>query len=61
VPQLPGVPRGELIEAVIDGDGHVCEPPDLWARTLTAHLRERGLRLRWNAATGYDEANVEGW
>jgi predicted TIM-barrel fold metal-dependent hydrolase len=46
---------------VVDADGHVCEPPDLWERGLPARLRERALRLRWNAATGYDEAWVEDW
>jgi len=46
-------------ELVVDGDGHVCEPPDLWTRNLPARFRERGLRLRWNADTGYDEAYVE--
>jgi len=38
-------------EVVVDADGHVCEPPDLWTRKLPAHLCERGLRLRWNADT----------
>jgi hypothetical protein len=48
-------------EPVIDADGHVCEPPDLWTARLPSPLRERGLRLRWNAATGFDEAWVEDW
>jgi predicted TIM-barrel fold metal-dependent hydrolase len=46
---------------VVDADGHVCEPPDLWERGLPARLRERALRLRWNGETGYDEAWVEDW
>src|SRR5262245_61472794 len=46
-------------EVVVDADGHVCEPPDLWTRHLPAHLRARGIRLRWNADTGFDEAYVE--
>jgi predicted TIM-barrel fold metal-dependent hydrolase len=46
---------------VVDADGHVCEPPDLWERGLPARFRDRALRLRWNVATGYDEAWVEGW
>jgi predicted TIM-barrel fold metal-dependent hydrolase len=46
---------------VVDADGHVCEPPDLWTTRLPAHLRERGIRLRWNESTGYDEAWVEDW
>jgi predicted TIM-barrel fold metal-dependent hydrolase len=48
-------------DLVVDADGHVCEPPDLWTTRLPARLRERALRLRWNEATGYDEAWVEDW
>src|SRR5262245_5598027 len=48
-------------EVVIDADGHVCEPPDLWTTRLPSALRDRALRLRWNADTGYDEAWVEDW
>jgi uncharacterized protein len=48
-------------EPVVDADGHVCEPADLWERGLPPALRDRALRLRWNAATGYDEAWVEDW
>jgi len=48
-------------ELVVDADGHVCEPPDLWTRARPASLRERGIRLRWNAETGFDEAWVEDW
>src|SRR5262245_54918273 len=44
---------------VVDADGQVCEPPDLWERNLPSHLRDRGLRLRWNDATGYDECTIE--
>jgi hypothetical protein len=50
-----------MSETIVDGDGHVCEPPDLWQKRLPARLRERGIRLRWNAATGYDEATCEDW
>jgi predicted TIM-barrel fold metal-dependent hydrolase len=46
---------------IVDADGHVCEPPDLWERGLPARFRDRALRLRWNPATGYDEAWVEDW
>jgi len=46
-------------EIVVDGDGHVCEPADLWTTRLPPALRERGIRLHWNAATGFDEAYVE--
>ncbi len=44
---------------VVDADGHVCEPADLWTRGLPTHLADRGIRLRWNEATGYDECWVE--
>jgi predicted TIM-barrel fold metal-dependent hydrolase len=46
---------------VVDADGHVCEPADLWERGLPARLKDRALRLRWNGETGYDEAWVEDW
>src|SRR5262245_65982809 len=46
-------------ELVVDADGHVCEPADLWTRGLPASLRGQGIRLRWNDETGYDECRVE--
>jgi len=46
-------------DVVVDADGHVCEPPDLWERGLPERLRDQGIRLRWNEATGYDECLVE--
>ena len=52
---------GEVPGLVVDADGHVCEPADLWERGLPARFRERALRLRWNADTGFDEAWVEDW
>src|SRR5438094_9158076 len=44
---------------VIDADGHLCEPPDLWEKNLPPSMRDRGIRLRWNDATGFDECMVE--
>ena len=44
---------------MVDADGHVCEPPDLWEQELPVKLRDQGIRLRWNEATGYDECLVE--
>jgi len=44
---------------VVDADGHVCEPADLWTRGLPASMREQAIRLRWNDDTGYDECLVE--
>jgi predicted TIM-barrel fold metal-dependent hydrolase len=52
---------GQGAELVVDADGHVCEPADLWETRLPRHLRERGIRLRWNEATGYDVAHCEDW
>ena len=46
-------------EYVVDADGHVCEPADLWERGLPAHLAGRGIRLRWNEETGFDECLLE--
>jgi predicted TIM-barrel fold metal-dependent hydrolase len=49
----------ESAEYVVDADGHLCEPADLWERNLPASMRDRGIRLRWNEATGFDECLVE--
>lgn len=40
----PGVP-------VIDADGHVLEPRDLWARRLPAKYRDQAIEIRWNEET----------
>ncbi len=45
---------------VVDADGHVCEPPDLWSANLPPSLRGDGITLRWNAETGADECWAEG-
>src|SRR5439155_14999635 len=44
---------------VLDADGHVLEPPDLWERERPVQLRERGIRVRWNPDTQWDERFVE--
>src|SRR5687767_14856997 len=33
---------------VVDADGHVCEPMDLWERNLPGSMREMGPRVRWS-------------
>src|SRR5579883_695297 len=33
-------------ELVIDADGHILEPPDLWERYLEPQYRERAVRIR---------------
>jgi len=43
---------------VIDADGHVCEPVDLWERNLPAAMRERGPRVRLDA-NGIQQVLVE--
>jgi len=48
---------GDLL--VVDADGHVLEPADLWERNLPAHLRDKAVRMRWNPDTGFDERFVE--
>jgi predicted TIM-barrel fold metal-dependent hydrolase len=44
---------------VIDADGHVCEPVDLWERNLPASMRERGPRVRVDGSTGVQQVLVE--
>ena len=51
--------REQTRDVVVDGDGHVCEPADLWEKRLPPSLRDRAIRLRWNADTGYDVCWVE--
>src|SRR5215468_3237079 len=52
-------PRNPNGEYIVDADGHVCEPADLWTKNLPSHLADQGIRLRWNEATGFDECLVE--
>src|SRR5258708_4297264 len=33
-------------EKLIDADGHILEPPDLWERHLEPRYRDRALRIR---------------
>ncbi|NHX34236.1 hypothetical protein HA388_30015, partial [Escherichia coli] len=35
---------------VIDADGHILEPPDLWETRLESKYRDRALRIRTDAA-----------
>ena len=34
---------------VIDADGHILEPPDLWETYLEEKYRDRALRIRTDA------------
>ena len=56
---MADAPRNPNGDYVVDADGHVCEPADLWTKNLPSHLADSGIRLRWNEATGYDECLVE--
>jgi uncharacterized protein len=58
-PILACVTSNDGNEYIVDADGHVCEPADLWERNLPAPMRDRGIRLRWNEASGFDECFVE--
>jgi uncharacterized protein len=49
----------EQRDVVVDADGHLCEPPRLWEDNLPPSMRDRALRLRWNAETGFDTCIVE--
>lgn len=44
---------------VVDADGHVCEPADLWERNLPPSMRDRGLRVRWNDEIQTQQVLVE--
>jgi hypothetical protein len=57
--QASASPTPQSGDIIVDADGHVCEPADLWEKNLPSHLSERGIRLRWNESTGYDECLVE--
>ncbi len=44
---------------VIDADGHVCEPVDLWERELPPSMRDRGPRVRYDDGVGTQQVLVE--
>ena len=41
-PKLPRLPYA----GVVDADGHILEPPDLWERYLEPQYRDRAVRIR---------------
>jgi uncharacterized protein len=49
---FPGVP-------VVDGDGHVLEPRDLWERELPARWRDQAIKVVWNAETQREDEFVQ--
>ncbi|HVC45196.1 MAG TPA: amidohydrolase family protein [Candidatus Binataceae bacterium] len=44
---------------VIDADGHILEPPDLWEKYLEAKYRDRAVRIRVGE-DGYEFLEVDG-
>src|SRR5262245_31145290 len=44
---------------IIDADGHVLEPPDLWEKYLEAKYRSRAIRIRRDDE-GWEYAEVDG-
>jgi predicted TIM-barrel fold metal-dependent hydrolase len=46
-------------ELVIDADGHILEPPDLWEKYLEPKYRERAIRIR-TAEDGWEFLEVDG-
>jgi predicted TIM-barrel fold metal-dependent hydrolase len=47
------------MEPVVDADGHVLEPPDLWQRYVDPPYRERAIRVR-RGADGRDVLEIDG-
>ena len=43
---------------VIDADGHILEPPDLWEKYLDPKYRERAMRIRV-AEDGYEYLEID--
>ena len=44
---------------LIDCDGHILEPPDLWERYLEPAYRDRALRLRVDPDDGYEYVEID--
>ena len=51
-------------ELLIDADGHILEPPDLWEKNLESKYRDRAIRIPtesgddesasiWNSTTSF--------
>src|SRR5437899_5507759 len=48
-----------MLELVIDADGHVLEPPDLWRRYVDPGYRERAIRVG-RGRDGRDVLEIDG-
>jgi hypothetical protein len=46
-------------ELVIDADGHILEPPDLWEKYIDPKYRDRAIRIR-NGEDGWEFLEVDG-
>ncbi|MEX2180019.1 MAG: amidohydrolase family protein [Gemmatimonadaceae bacterium] len=49
---FPGVP-------VIDGDGHILEPRDLWSRELPDRWKDQAIKIVWNTETRREDEFVQ--
>jgi len=47
------------MELIIDADGHVLEPPDMWVRYIDRAYRDRAIRVR-RGADGRDRLEIDG-
>jgi uncharacterized protein len=50
---FPGVP-------VVDADGHILEPRDLWERELPPKFRDAAIKVTWNEQTRMEDEWVNG-
>src|SRR5262245_3825717 len=44
---------------VIDADGHIVEPPDVWEKYIDPQFRDRTMRIRTNSQ-GYEYMEIDG-
>ena len=47
--------------AVVDADGHILEPRDLWTKNLPAKFRDEAIQVRWNDETHHEDAYINGY
>ncbi|TMB22294.1 MAG: hypothetical protein E6J59_04140 [Deltaproteobacteria bacterium] len=57
-PTIPGC-NDVAVDLVIDADGHVLEPPDVWERYLEPAYRARAIRVR-RGRDGRDVLEIDG-